>query len=185
MKSFFTLLLAGSAAAAPALSLTSRDGDDSCMAKGAKLSEWTVHDFDFHASYTFTTPSHQNSWGYANFTLENSALDYRPICSASSSQLNDFFYGTMVYNCDSPVDGDSASFNFSRPSGELSVTQSWSCVEEGGRFEAKGGVTLDLECKTTDYENPEWEMGQIYSQKLITCEKKTATAPIVEISAVL
>ncbi|KAK4201149.1 hypothetical protein QBC40DRAFT_339263 [Triangularia verruculosa] len=26
--------------------------------------KWTVHDFDFHASYVFTNPAHQNSWGY-------------------------------------------------------------------------------------------------------------------------
>lgn len=186
MKSFFTaLLLAGAAAAAPTFTLTSRDGDDSCMARGGKVSEWTVHDFDYHASYTFTTPSHQNSYGYVNFTLENPALDYRPVCSASSSQLQDFFYGTMVYNCDVPIESDAASFNFSRPSGQLEITQSWSCKEEGGRFEAKGGVTLDLSCETSDYQNPDWQIGQIYSQKLITCEKKTVTAPIEEISAVL
>lgn len=185
MKGFLaTILLAGSAAAAPTLSLIARD-DDSCMAKGAKATEWTIHEFDFHASYTFTNPAHQNSYGYVNFTLENPVLDYRPVCSASSSQLNDFFYGTQIFNCEVPGEHDTATFTFSRPSGELQVNQTWHCLEEGGRFTAKGGVTLDLDCEESFYENPDWQPGQIYSQRLITCEKKTVTAPITEISAVL
>ncbi|CAM1510818.1 Fc.00g083310.m01.CDS01 [Cosmosporella sp. VM-42] len=180
-----TLLLAGSAVALPTLSITSRSDNDSCMAKGTKVTAWTIKDFDFHASYTFTNPAHQNSWGYANFTLENPVLDYKPICSASSNQLEDFFYGTQIFECDAPVDGDSATFTFSRPTGELQVNQTWQCLEQGGRFHAKGGVTLDLDCEDTTWKNPEWEEGQIYSQRTITCAKKTVSAPITEISAVL
>lgn len=100
-----TLLLIGSAVALPTLSILPREGDsDSCMSRGSKVSGWTVSNFDFHASYTFTTPAHQNSWGYVNFTLENPAVDYKPICSAASSQLQDFYYGTQVYKCEMPDD---------------------------------------------------------------------------------
>lgn len=187
MQSIFTtLLLAGSALALPTITLSARDDDTSCMARGAKVTEWQVHDFDYHASYIFSTPSHQISQGYVNFTLENPAVDYRPVCSASSGQLSDFFYGTMTYQCDVPINGDSASFTFSRPSGELKLEQTWQCAEEGGRFQAKGGVTLELNCEDTGTQvNPDWEMGQTYSTRTITCDLVTAPAQITEISAVL
>ena len=60
-----------------------------CNAKSTSVTGWTVHNFDFHASYIFSTPAHQNSWGYANFTLTNPAVDYAATCGASSDQLSD------------------------------------------------------------------------------------------------
>lgn len=183
MQSLFNvLLLAGSALALP----TSRTTEPTCTAKSSKVSEWTVQNFDFHASYTFSTPAHQNSWGYVNFTLANPALDYRPVCSASSSQLEDFFYGTMNYDCDIPVNNtDEATFNFSRPSGELQINQTWSCLDEGSRFMAEGGTTLNLNCNETNWQNPDWQEGELYSTRLITCAHVTVPAPIESISAVL
>jgi len=62
-----TLLLAGSALAAP----TANANTNKCTSRSTKVKEWTVHDFDFHSSEVFTTPAHQNSWGYVNFTLSN------------------------------------------------------------------------------------------------------------------
>lgn len=156
------------------------------MKRGAKA-KWTVENFDFHASYLFSTPSHQNSWGYVNFTLANAALDYKPVCTAASSWLSDFYYGNIIYQCEVPesVPGDAASFTFDRPTNNLKVNQTWSCVEEGGRFWAEGGVALDLDCKETKWQNPNWKPGQFYSTRDITCTPVTVNAPIETISAVL
>jgi hypothetical protein len=102
--------------------------------------EWTVQNFDYHASYIFTTPAHQNSWGYANFKLANPAVpDFVASCSAASSQLSDFFYGTLQYNC--TYDGSAsepgpapAEFTFSRPSGELVINQKWVCSDQDPKY---------------------------------------------------
>ena len=79
-----TLSLAGAALAVPA-SLTARQ-EESCVDKSTEMKLWQVSQFDYHSSVVFTTPAHQNSWGYVNFTLSNPAVDYEPICSASSNQ---------------------------------------------------------------------------------------------------
>lgn len=102
--------------------------------------EWTVEDFDYHASYIFTTPAHQNSWGYVNFNLSNPAVpDLLASCNAASSQLSDFFYGTMQYNC--TFDGQvgqpgpaPAKFTFNRPSGELDIDQKWVCRDQDPQY---------------------------------------------------
>lgn len=156
-----------------------------CTDKSTNLTEWTVGSFDFHASYTFTTPAHQNSWGYVNFTLINPAVSYTPICSAASNQLSDFFYGTVIYDCTVPVTSDKATFTFSTPGSELRINQTWNCAGEGSRFTAIGGVKLNLTCDDTTWQNPNWTTGQIYSSRTITCGKVTVPAPIEEMSAVL
>lgn len=46
------------AAAAP-FGLASRDANAGCQAASFGNFSWTVEDFDFHASYIFTTPAHQ------------------------------------------------------------------------------------------------------------------------------
>ena len=114
-------------AAAP---LTARDDNEGCSDKTFHDFKWTIKDFDFHSSFTFTTPAHQNSWGYVNFNVTNPALTYEVACSASSNQLSDFFYGTVPYTCTSP-EGTSAesTFAFSRPSGQLDFNQTWTCSD--------------------------------------------------------
>lgn len=189
MVSFLTtLLLAGTALALPNPSTYGQQPPpETCMSAGQKISSWTLQNFDYHASYIFTTPAHQNSWGYVNFTLSNPALPYKPVCSAASSQLNDFFYGNQIYDCKVPGEhpGDAATFTFNRPSGEVQVNQTWGCQEEGGRFWAEGGVKLKLDCKEKKWVNKKWKIGQIYSSRTVTCKKVTVKAPIEHISAVL
>src|SRR5687767_900631 len=81
MVSFLaTLLLTGTALGLPNPSASYGNKQPSCMAAGQKVSSWKVENFDYHASYIFTTPAHQNSWGYVNFTLSNPALNYKPVC---------------------------------------------------------------------------------------------------------
>ena len=180
------LLLASSALALPAPAPEApKPKPETCMTKSTKVSKWKIENFDFHASYTFTTPAHQNSWGYVNFTLSNPVLKYKPVCSAASNQLSDFYYGTFIYNCDVPVDYDEATFTFDRPGNNLRVNQTWNCLEEGGRVTAEGGVKLKLDCKDQTWQNPDWKLGQIYSSRTVTCGHVTVDAPVETLSAVL
>lgn len=137
MKSVFALSLLSLAAATP-VSPRGTEGK-SCPApdpvkkcqKSLSGLQWTVHGFDYHASYTFTTPAHQNSWGYVNFNISNSIVPYTASCSASSSQLSDFFYGTQEYTCtlvgSGAPTGAAVKFKYSRPSGQLDITESVVC----------------------------------------------------------
>lgn len=174
-------LLAGITLALPA---TACGGDTNCTSESPKLDAWTVRNFDFHSSYIFSTPSHQNSWGYVNFTLENPVLDYKPICSASSNWLSQFFYGEIVYDCVGGPEGDKATFTYSRPKNELRINQTWHCAGENSRFEAEGGVKLDLDCEEEFWQNPDWDMGEFYSTRTVTCNFVTVPAPIEEVRGV-
>ncbi|KAH8684073.1 hypothetical protein BGZ61DRAFT_455607 [Ilyonectria robusta] len=165
--SFITLLLAASSAiAAPTAPLVSRS--DSCMAKGAKVSSWTVHDFDL--DYSTTKAGAKTNRGTVSFSLENKALSYRAKCKATSTGKN-FFVGGVTYKCQSGSSRDSASFRFDHKSGTLAINQAWACASEGGRYEASGKTKLNLSCQGTN--------GRV------SCDKKTVKAPITQKSAVL
>jgi hypothetical protein len=189
MHSAITLLLAGTAAiAAPLDSRQQEQKPDqepkTCVERSQELTHWDVQKFDFHSSYIFTTPAHQNSHGYVNFTLSNPALDRPTICSASSSQLSEFFYGNQIFTCDDVPDGQRATFTYSRSTGDLQINQTWTCPDEQARFSAIGGVTLDLNCKDVEWQNPDWQPGQFYSTRTVTCNHVDAQAPIKEISGI-
>ncbi len=63
--------------------------------------------------------------------MTNFALDYVVSCSASSDQVNDFFYGTVIYNCPVPDrSGGVFSFTYNQPTGELAVNQTWVCRDD-------------------------------------------------------
>jgi alternaria allergen 1 len=128
MRSTLFLLLAPLALASPIV-LEARNTTKSCMVRSPGMTEWQLEDFDFHASYVFSTPSHQNSLGYVSFTAVNPVHDTRTKCSAQSNRLNDFFYGDVEYACE--TDGDrnlgAAKFTFDRPSGEVKMEQTWYC----------------------------------------------------------
>ncbi|OAQ62156.1 hypothetical protein VFPPC_07178 [Pochonia chlamydosporia 170] len=177
-----TLLLAGAALAAP--STLDLRAPEKCTQKSTKTKAWAVKDFDYHASYIFTTPAHQNSWGYVNFTLENPSLKYKAQCSAASNQLDVFFYGNFVYNCTEDVPGDAATFTFSYPAEELKVNQTWACPGEGSRFWAQGGAKFNLKCTDKSWQNPDWKMGQTYSTRFINCNHFDAPVPIESIQAI-
>ncbi|PHH60279.1 hypothetical protein CDD81_1869 [Ophiocordyceps australis] len=166
------------------LTLAAPYNPPSCGQKSSQISDFEVKDFDFHASYVFTTPAHQNSWGYANFTLANSVVDYTAQCTASSSQLNDFFYGNLVYQCKVPDQAGPASFTFNRPTGDLMINQTWYCPQEGSRYEAHGGTRLNLTCSEKYEQTPNWKPGQIYSIRTISCEHVSTQARITEITGV-
>ncbi|RYP16626.1 hypothetical protein DL765_005017 [Monosporascus sp. GIB2] len=179
MQSIITALmtLLPLAAAAP-FNIAARDDNAGCTSKSFNDFQWTIEDFDFHSSYLFTTPAHQNSWGYVNFNVTNPALNYKASCKAASSQLSEFFYGTMVYDCTTP-DNTSAetTFSFSRPSGQLDLNQTWTCSDEDPQYpitiHAYGCLNLALDCKDEKWENPDWQMGEIYSSRTVTCDLVT------------
>lgn len=131
------LALVPLAFASPIHPVQQRDANASCTKSSFGNFSWTVESFDYHASYIFTTPAHQNSWGYVNFNLSNPALSYQAICSAASSQLSDFFYGNFWYTCtlpDGSPPGPKAAFAFNRASGQLDFNQTWSCSDEDAQY---------------------------------------------------
>lgn len=117
--------------------LSPRAATASCSDASVHGFAWTVKDFDFHASYIFSTPAHQNSWGYVSFNLSNPAVpDVVASCSAQSSQLSDFFFGTVSYQCTygGAAGPAPATFSFNRPSGELAINQTWTCSDKSPTY---------------------------------------------------
>ena len=126
------------------------DHHPSCADTSFGHFSWALSSFDYHASFIFTTPAHQNSWGYVNFNLTNPAIgsSVTTVCSASSNQLSDFFYGTVQYTCtntgseeeeglkksDSSSVVGKTTFDFNRPTGELRFNQSWTCRDQDPRY---------------------------------------------------
>jgi len=160
-----------------------------CLWKSLFSPTLDVESLYFHASYVFTTPAHQNSWGYVNFNLTNAASPFVTECSAQSDQLQTFFYGTQWYTCPAPSgapNGTAASFRyqFSETDGRLDVNKTWVCEEDGQTpvtFEASGSIQFNLTCNTTIYNNPTWTSGQIYSDTEIVCQPVNLTvSPYVE-----
>ncbi|KAI1477833.1 hypothetical protein F4774DRAFT_387847 [Daldinia eschscholtzii] len=190
MRSFISTITAllPLVATAP-VELNNRDSNPGCQDASFGDFKWTIENFDYHASYIFTTPAHQNSWGYVNFNLTNPALEYQAICSASSNQLSDFFYGTMPYTCTVPEGYTTkTTFDFSRPSGKLNVNQTWTCSDTDPQYpttiNAYGTVNLTLACTDETWINPNWTMGQIYSDRTVKCEPVTLPLKPYQMTAV-
>ncbi|KAI2621027.1 hypothetical protein GGS21DRAFT_541779 [Xylaria nigripes] len=163
-------------AAAP-LSLGSRDNADygsGCTSLSFGDFAWAIEEFKYSASYQFTTPAHQVSGGTVSFNLSNPALPETVTCTAYSTWLTDFFYGNINYNCVAPQGSSTkTSFAFNEPTGELTVNQTWTCTDNEPTFpvtfKGLGAVNLPLDCKEDNYQNPDWQMGETYSSRVITC----------------
>lgn len=90
---------------------------------------WDVKDFDFHADYVFTTPAHQNSYGYVSFSLTSEKTGAVYSCDAQSSQIPNFFYDfNDFYPCSASkgaVEGteSSVSFKYNREDGKVTVRE--------------------------------------------------------------
>ncbi|KAK4158898.1 hypothetical protein QBC43DRAFT_138635 [Cladorrhinum sp. PSN259] len=186
MKSAIVFSLLSLAAAGP---VATRDNDGkSCSApnpvkkceKSLSDLKWTVHGFDYHASYIFTTPAHQNSWGYVNFNISNSIVPYTASCSAASSQLSEFFFGTQEYTCtligNAPA-GAAVKFKYSRPTGQLDIIESVVCQGKPAdkTFTVSGATNLTLSCTDVTTTTPNWTPGQIYSDREVKCAPVDAT----------
>ncbi|KAK4150836.1 hypothetical protein C8A00DRAFT_36523 [Chaetomidium leptoderma] len=187
-------LLGLTATASPLLNARSAEPTDAetpvvgCSDMSFKTFGWEARAFDFHASYIFTTPAHQNSWGYASFDLFNPADESTARCEASSSQLSDFFYGTVQYKCNDTLRNGATSFDFSRPANQLRVNQTWTCADQDPQwpitFTGRGQANLTLDCTDETWENPDWEMGQIYSSRNIDCGLVDSRVVPIDLSAV-
>lgn len=187
MQSILSAILAiASLATASPLAQTQ---ESPCVSASFSGWNWTVGNFTYHALYLFTTPAHQNSWGFVDFTLLNPVLpDVLAVCSAQSNQLDDFFYGNMAYDCYYPDIGNPgpapATFNFTKPGGELHISQKWVCDDAQETIFAKGNATVTLDCTDTSYQNTNWTLGQIYSNRQIDCQTVTLPVAPSEFSAV-
>ncbi|KAI0427345.1 hypothetical protein F5Y09DRAFT_316446 [Xylaria sp. FL1042] len=179
MRNFFGPITAALplVAAAP-YGLNPRDSPQGCTATSFGDFAWIIEDFTYHAGYIFSTPAHQVSSGSVAFNLTNPALSETVSCTAYSTWLQDFFYGNINYNCAVP-EGSSTktSFSFSRPSGQLNINQTWTCDDEDPQypitFGGYGTVNLTLACNETYYQNPDWQQGEIYSDRDISCQPVT------------
>ncbi|KAK3366279.1 hypothetical protein B0T24DRAFT_416640 [Lasiosphaeria ovina] len=194
LAALLALPLIAPATASPVATIATKEtaaSEGGCTAASFGAFAWGVRGFDFHASYIFTTPAHQNSWGYASFNLSNPADGSVAACAAASSQLSDFFYGNLAYACTYPAGSDSggsASFDFDRATGALRVNQSWTCRDEDPQypttFTGYGAVNLKLDCTDTQYTNPNWTIGQIYSDREIKCSPVDVDVTPYELTAV-
>ncbi|RWA06260.1 hypothetical protein EKO27_g8839 [Xylaria grammica] len=166
------------AAAAP-YGLSQRNSTPGCTSISFGDFAWTIEDFVYHASYVFSTPAHQIASGDVAFNLTHPAFPEEKVsCTAYSTWLTDFFYGNINYDCKVPEgSGSETSFSFSRPSGELNINQTWTCDDQDPQypitFHGYGTVNLTLDCKETNYQNPDWQIGQIYSTRNIDCAPVT------------
>ncbi|KAI0170271.1 hypothetical protein BJ166DRAFT_575732 [Pestalotiopsis sp. NC0098] len=174
------------------------DSNPGCQASSTKDFAWEITGLEYHASYIFTTPAHQNSWGYVNFNLSNPALTYNTTCSASSDQLSDFFYGTQNYKCTNngaEHPSTETTFNFNWPTRELNINQSWVCADEDPQwpvtFHAWGNATYgegqenySSECTDQTTQNANWTLGQIYSDREVKCEPVSLALKPYQMTAV-
>ncbi|KAK5635992.1 hypothetical protein RRF57_011704 [Xylaria bambusicola] len=179
MRNFASILIASLpfAIAAP-YGLSPRDSEPGCTSISFGDFAWTIEDFTYHAGYVFSTPAHQISSGSVDFNITNPAFSEKVSCTAYSTVLTDFFYGNMNYNCDVPEgSGIGTSFSFSRPLNQLNINQTWTCSDEYPQypitFTAYGTVNLTLDCQQTYWQNPNWTLGEIYSDREISCNPVT------------
>jgi len=132
------IILAAPALAAPSTPVASRDtpAPDACSDDTSKnFKGWGLTNFEFHADYIFTTPAHQNSWGYVNFNVTSTAtvaVPFTVACSGQSNQLSDFFFGTQIFTCPVPASAGGGhsgevSFTFNRANGAVALNQTWTC----------------------------------------------------------
>ncbi|KAK3382725.1 hypothetical protein B0T24DRAFT_686906 [Lasiosphaeria ovina] len=174
------LLLASLTASAPLVlgesRLQRRDARQSCSDASMNAPPWTAQDFDFHSSITFSTPAHQIVGGWVSFSLRNPALPFVMSCFASSSQLQEFFYGDQWFSCSAPPDAATASeaeFRFDRATGRFDISQNWICPDADPQsritFNASGTTTVPLDCATSRWQNGNWSMDHLYSTESVEC----------------
>lgn len=171
--------LLASAAAVSAAPAAPRDANPGCTAASLGNFDWSIGEFVYNKSITFSTPAHQIASGVVQFNLTNPALAYPAVCEAYSTQLSDFFYGNIIYNCTSEGPETTTTFAFNAPAGTLDVNQTWTCSDKDPQypdtFHYQGSVNLTLSCSESDYKNPDWQIGEIYSSNATACKQEGVT----------
>jgi hypothetical protein len=194
MIQHLTLLVFGAmAAAAPIVPRQAQ----SCKDASFSNPSWTVGGFRYSSSVTYSTPSHRIANGFVNFNLTNNALPHATMsCSATSSQMSDFFYGNQWYQC-ADSSGNDAEFQFDRSSGRLDIQQKWACLNDVPQyvpcplprkpikvsFLGKGAANVTLDCQIERWQNQNWTMGDTYSTEHTDCVPQDLTIKANELMA--
>ncbi|CAK7210379.1 hypothetical protein SBRCBS47491_000760 [Sporothrix bragantina] len=156
--------------------VTARDNNPGCTADSFGDFDWTISDIVYNTSIVFSTPAHQIPSGIVQFNLTNPALTYTADCKAYSTQLSGFFYGDIIYKCTEPSNSTATTFTFNAGTSLLNVNQTWTCSDEDAEypdtFTYAGAVNLTMDCTKTSYQNPDWEMGQIYLANTSSCTQE-------------
>ncbi|KAI1339372.1 hypothetical protein F5Y15DRAFT_384107 [Xylariaceae sp. FL0016] len=166
-----------------------RDSNPGCQAASFGDFEWTIQTFSYNLSYVYTTPAHHNDYGSIGFDLANPALEYQTTCEASSSSISTLFL--VNHDC-TMLNGSTTetTFSFSQSSGLLDVNQTWVCSNEDPQypttFHAYGSVNLtsSISCSSETTTNPDWELGETYSEQEVVCGPVTIALKPDEITAV-
>lgn len=151
MKLLASLLLLAPALAIPA---PQDSGDrNKCMEKTDDFKGWDIEDFKLKSTTSHMAPifSLGKSVSELTFKVKNDVIGYSVDCKATGSadlskmqkddKNNDSgdnhgeFDGEYKFNCNAPkdkeADGD-VIFSFDEGSGELHLTQEWSCGDDDG-----------------------------------------------------
>lgn len=98
---------------------------------------WTVSDFHYSSSLTYTTPSHRVNGATVKFNLTSNALpELNVYCVAYSTDYMDPFYGQRVYDCSTVVnstsggevkEGFKTQFRYWKSIQAVEVRQRWEC----------------------------------------------------------
>lgn len=84
----------------------------------------------YYSTVIYSTPAHMAvKYGDLTFDFYNLAVPYTAKCSGTGTIPYEFFYGTETYDCsiDWVPNTGTATFNYNRTSGLLSVEQTWLC----------------------------------------------------------
>ncbi|KAK0625860.1 hypothetical protein B0T14DRAFT_421388 [Immersiella caudata] len=131
--------------------------------------QWKIPLFDYHESYTFTTPAHQNSWGIVDFNLTNDLVSYATPCKAQNNRMFDFYGEIPAFACTPPDEaplGAAANFRFNKRTGQLDV-EGW--VDREEKVLVAGSINITLTCTDKTTVNENWVLGEVYSQRDVNC----------------
>ncbi|KAK3497431.1 uncharacterized protein B0T23DRAFT_402558 [Neurospora hispaniola] len=159
--------------------------------------QWTVSDFHYSSSLTYTTPSHRINGATVRFNLTSNALPKLNVyCDAYSSDFSDSFYGQRVYDCTTVVNStlgasvgekeggvlaeggrSQTQFRYWKSSQSVEVRQTWECDDLEGPgnmaiFSANGTSAAQTpNCTFEEHQTPpsEWKNGDTYYWNVQAC----------------
>ncbi|CCC07893.1 unnamed protein product [Sordaria macrospora k-hell] len=154
---------------------------------------WTVSDFHYSSSLTYTTPSHRVNGATVKFNLTSNALpELNVYCVAYSTDYMDPFYGQRVYDCSTVInstsggevkEGFKTQFRYWKSIQAVEVRQRWECddLAEGpgnmpgnmAVFSANGtSANQTPNCTFEEHQTPpaEWKNGMNYYWNIQNCD---------------
>ncbi|KAK3685327.1 hypothetical protein B0T22DRAFT_529356 [Podospora appendiculata] len=167
-----------------------------CTAASFGDFSWAVQHFDFHARYTFTSPSHQGiARAYVDFNISNPGDTTGAPASRCSGASDSGFSGDTdtTYPCASTAaaaraDRVKTAFAFDRARGLLRFNQSWVCSDQDPQypiiFTGYGAVNLTLDCTNETWHNANWTLGQVYSDRVVRCKPVDVAVKPFELTAI-